>query len=96
MTAQPMPKPGGVNVTPVARRMFGSILDAQERKGIETYGTTLQTFNGRDALLDAMQEIVDSFQYVVQAQIEIDALTAENVRLRAKNAELRRQLGGAR
>lgn len=89
MTDQPMPTPGQQDVTPIARRMFVGILDAQEQKGIATYGTTLQTFNGRDALLDAMQEAVDLFQYVVQARIEMAALKEENARLRAEVAELR-------
>lgn len=34
MSEQPMPKPGTRNVTPIARRMFVGILDAQEKKGI--------------------------------------------------------------
>lgn len=44
----------------------------QERvsKGIQTYGTTLQTFNGRSAVLDAMEEAVDLFQYLCQIELE--------------------------
>lgn len=89
MTDQPMPIPGKQNVTPIARKMFVGILDAQEQKGIATYGTTLQTHNGRDALLDGMQEAVDLFQYLVQAKLERDELRIEVARLRAEIAELR-------
>jgi hypothetical protein len=34
--------------------------------GFETYGTPLQTFNGRDALQDAMEEALDACQYLYQ------------------------------
>lgn len=88
---QPMPTPGTRNVTPIARRMFVGILDAQEKKGIEKYGTTLQANNGRDALLDAMQEAVDLFQYLVQAKIDRDELRIENEQLRAEVARLKGQ-----
>ena len=91
MTDQPMPTPGRTNVTPVARRVFFEILDAQERKGIAKYSTTLQTDNGRDALMDASQECVDLFQYIVQARLERQSLEDENARLRAELAELRGQ-----
>lgn len=88
MTDQPMPSPGKQDVTPIARRVFFEILDDQERKGIAKYGTTLQTNNGRDALLDASQECVDLFQYIVQARLEHHGLIEENARLRARITEL--------
>lgn len=67
---QPQPKKGGQDVTPVVREMFLDLLAARERKGIETYGTTLQTHNGRDPLKDALDELIDAVQYVVQAIME--------------------------
>lgn len=88
---QPMPLPGGQPVTPIARRMFLGVLDAQEQKGIATYGMSLTANNGRDALLDAMQEAVDLFQYLVQAKIERDELRIENEQLRAEVARLKGQ-----
>lgn len=44
------------------------ITDIEERKrvGIERYGTPLQTFNGRDAVIDLYQELLDATMYVRQ------------------------------
>lgn len=88
MSEQPMPVSGGVNVTPVARVAFLSMLLDRELKGIETYGTTLQTHNGRDAVRDLLEELVDAFQYAIQIQLERDVLISENARLRAEVARL--------
>jgi len=38
--------------------------------GLEKYGTTLMTHNGRDAIEDARQELGDALQYVMQAKME--------------------------
>lgn len=70
MSEQPPPIPGFGNVTPVARQLFLETLAQQEQKGIATYGTTLQAGNGRDALADALDELVDAVLYIVQAQME--------------------------
>lgn len=45
------------------------IKDIEERKalGLARYGTLLQPFNGRDALVDAYQEALDLCQYLRQA-----------------------------
>lgn len=50
------------------------IEDINERKkvGIERYGTPLQAFNGRDALLDAYEEAIDLTMYLKQLLIERD------------------------
>lgn len=57
-------------VGPEARRLFEAILQQQEAKGLEKYGRALSTDNGRDALLDAMQEAVDLWQYLAQLRLE--------------------------
>ncbi len=51
------------------------IQDIETRKvlGLERYGTLLQPFNGRDALVDAYQEALDLCQYLRQAIEERDA-----------------------
>lgn len=38
--------------------------------GIQTYGTPLYTFNGRDPLIDAYQEILDAAKYYQQYTME--------------------------
>ena len=90
MTDQPMPTPGRIDVTPVARGAFLQMLLYREIKGIETYGTSLQTNNGRDALQDALEEACDLWQYLIQALLERNELVEENARLRAEVAALRK------
>jgi hypothetical protein len=45
----------------------------RERVGVARYGTPLQPYNGRDALLDAYQECMDMACYLKQAIMERDA-----------------------
>lgn len=68
MTEQPMPKPGRAGVTDAVIED----LRRREQKGIETYGTTLQTHNGRNALQDAYEEVLDLAQYLKQHLMEQD------------------------
>lgn len=63
---QPPPKPGKQDVT-------AFLLDAIAKRremGLKKYGTSLQTWNGRDPLADAMEEDLDRMQYLVQARLE--------------------------
>lgn len=48
------------------------IEDLRERSeiGREKYGTYLETFNGRNALVDAYQEVLDLAQYLKQLLME--------------------------
>ena len=43
---------------------------AREQKGIATYGTPLQPFNGRNAKQDLLEELLDACQYAKQICIE--------------------------
>lgn len=45
-------------------------LEARAKEGVETYGTRLMTHNGRDALQDAHEEILDALVYMWQAKME--------------------------
>lgn len=59
---EPMPTPGKNNILPLV------INDLQERDKMGTvkYGTTLQSHNGRDSLMDAYQEALDLVMYLRQ------------------------------
>lgn len=46
-------------------------LKARAAEGENKYGTPLFTHNGRDALVDAYQEILDAMQYLKQAHLEM-------------------------
>ena len=63
------PKPTPNNSEPIVDQV---IKDLQERKkvGIERYGTPLQANNGRDALQDLYEELLDAVQYIKQVMEE--------------------------
>jgi hypothetical protein len=67
---QPAPKPGKDKVADRALLEFVRVHQEQVAKGLQTYGTPLQTFNGRSALGDAMEELCDAWQFVQQAKME--------------------------
>lgn len=63
---EPAPQPGRQVV------LDAVIVDLEMRAefGRKKYGTYLQTFNGRDALIDAYQEALDLVMYLKQALLE--------------------------
>lgn len=67
--SRPEPSPVIRSIDPPRSVWELVILDMQERDktGREKYGTPLQTFNGRDALIDAYQEALDLVVYLRQA-----------------------------
>lgn len=79
-----MPTPGQVDVT----ESLIAFLRERQTRGIATYGRSLQTFNGRNAVQDLREELVDAAQYATQWLLEREQLTAENERLRTRIAEL--------
>jgi hypothetical protein len=64
---QPPPLPNG---HPGIQALVRVDLEERERLGIERYGTQLQPFNGRDALVDAYQEALDLVCYLRQVIAE--------------------------
>jgi hypothetical protein len=59
-------------------------LQARLAIGIKRYGRPLQTFNGRDAHQDELEEFVDGWAYRRQARLERQALEAELAALRSR------------
>lgn len=74
-TEQPPPvrRPG----VPSVQRAVRDDLRLREQVGVERYGTPLQPHNGRDALRDLYEELLDACCYIKQALIEreVDAHT---------------------
>ena len=67
-TPQPMPTAGQQDVLPAVI----ADLQARDALGRKKYGTTLQTHNGRDALVDVYQEQLDQVMYLKQELLERD------------------------
>lgn len=58
------------NNLPCVQDMVIADIDARKQVGIERYGTVLQPFNGRSALMDAYQEALDLAIYLRQLLYE--------------------------
>lgn len=63
---EPMPIKGS---TTVWKEVLADIVDRAEF-GHSRYNTELKTFNGRDALVDTYQELIDGAMYVKQRIME--------------------------
>lgn len=78
-TLQPLPT-GGIPVTPRLRASIGHRLPAvvldglrdREAIGIQRYGSPLCALNGRDALRDLLEELLDGVHYAAQGAIEAE------------------------
>ena len=69
---QPNPKPGKQNVFPEIKGKILDMIEQRRQEGIATYGTELQTHNGRDVLRDAFEDCLDCLIYLGQALMERD------------------------
>ena len=67
---QPPPQRNG---NPAVWDLVIADMKARDQLGRERYGTPLQPFNGRDALVDAYQEALDLAVYLRQAIEERNA-----------------------
>lgn len=65
------PLPVG-NDQPHIHDLVAADLQARKQLGIERYGQALQAFNGRKALLDAYEELLDLTVYLKQFMIEAE------------------------
>jgi hypothetical protein len=70
------------------------MVEAKEEAGVKKYGASLETWNGRDPLQDAMEEQVDWMDYMVQARIEradmIELINHQKRQLGEKDLEIER------
>lgn len=66
---QPAPTTGGPDVLDALLEDY----KARAEMGLKKYGVRLQAFNGRRALVDALQEAMDLSLYLKQALMEEDA-----------------------
>ena len=75
---QPMPTGDGIDVAVEAAKDLRAMglpcvaedIEARIRLGERKYGTRLKSHNGRDAMLDLYQEILDALNYSKQLVIE--------------------------
>lgn len=92
---EPAPQKGHANVWP----WLQSYLRARVAAGEEKYGTLLQTFNGRQALVDALEESIDMTFYLAQlvmeakdpmrqARVAIEAIPEQDISDEIIDAEL--------
>jgi len=78
------PRPTKNNAPPVDERLIRTLKDnqldelalmvkARSDLGLDRYGDRLRPFNGRDALVDLMQELLDAMFYITQKEMEFKA-----------------------
>jgi len=68
---QPLPVP---NDNPSVQDAVIADMEARKVLGLSRYGTLLQPLNGRDALRDLYEELLDAAMYAKQCLMERDAL----------------------
>lgn len=54
----------------MGRKVLGDDLLARAKAGEQHYGTPLMSHNGRNALVDLYQELLDALNYLAQYQME--------------------------
>ena len=66
------------------------LLRRRRERGRKTYGSSLHTLNGRDALQDLQEELADALQYVTQLRFERSVLqqACENCGSPLSNADI--------
>lgn len=58
------------NEKPFVQNLVIEDIEARKAYGLKKYGTLLQPFNGRDALMDCYQECLDLVVYLRQVLFE--------------------------
>ena len=71
------------------KSLLGDDLCQRDAIGRQRYGTSLQPYNGRDALRDCYEEVLDAWQYAMQEAIESDSPPRDNPNVLAVSARRR-------
>lgn len=59
---------------PIVADLLIKEIRARKKQGIKTYGRPLTPFNGRSALQDLLEELLDACHYIKQKIIEDEAV----------------------
>jgi len=65
-----MPFGGQTDINAISVQMLPRLLAERQEEGLRRYGQPLRTWNGRDARRDLREELLDAFQYALQADRE--------------------------
>lgn len=63
----------------IKNKRLKNLLLKRIEKGISSYGTRLTTYNGRDALKDAHEEVLDAILYIWQKKMEVSSKDEETL-----------------
>ena len=74
-----------IEVADQVKARFCHYIDERTAIGVEKYGEPLRTFNGRDAVRDFTEELVDALQYQEQDRQQ---LIAENQELKERISKM--------
>lgn len=74
--SQPSPHAGHAEVTGDLIGWLGQRLRERSALGMKKYGHLLETWNGRDPIVDREEELIDALQYTHQWKMERDDLLA--------------------
>lgn len=85
---QKKPLKGLIEVYPHAVANITHTLEQQYAKGKAKYDTVLETFNNRNAVQDAFEEMADLVQYVTQISLETLTYKAILIEYVRRNPEL--------
>lgn len=69
---QPLPTEGGEHV----QDRLIKLIEERRTLGVQRYGRALQTFNGRNAVRDLLEELLDGATYAMQVEMEQEAQQA--------------------
>jgi hypothetical protein len=82
---QPLPTP---NQHPAIADLVQADLEGRRQLGVQRYGTPLQPHNGRDALRDLYEELLDGVCYLRQVMYERDASRETQWAARQEDGEI--------